>query len=185
MSLPPFIIEKYERKIIGDAHFSDILRTSLLVKHGGLWIDATVFCTAFPTEIMNNQLFFYKEAKTSLSPYLCSNWFILSGKNNIIMKNMQKILFDYWENYNFAINYFIYHILLRIVAEHFQKEWKRIPVYPNCMPLIMQAEFQEKYSEKRYKELMSISDLHKLTYKFNKVQPGSFLEYILKNEYEI
>ena len=39
---PDYIMEKYEKGIITNAQFSDILRMNLLSRHGGLWIDATV-----------------------------------------------------------------------------------------------------------------------------------------------
>ena len=41
--IPDYISEKYASGIITNAQFSDILRMSLLSKHGGIWIDATVF----------------------------------------------------------------------------------------------------------------------------------------------
>lgn len=42
---PPYILEKFERKIILYAQMSDILRTMLLVKYGGMWLDGTVLLT--------------------------------------------------------------------------------------------------------------------------------------------
>ena len=39
------IEEKFEKGKIGMAHFSDLLRISLLAKWGGMWIDSTALCT--------------------------------------------------------------------------------------------------------------------------------------------
>jgi len=41
--VPEYIIEKHKKGMISHTHFSDILRMCLLSKHGGLWIDATVY----------------------------------------------------------------------------------------------------------------------------------------------
>lgn len=43
VKIPHYIVEKYEKGIISQAHFSDILRFTLLSVHGGIWMDATIF----------------------------------------------------------------------------------------------------------------------------------------------
>ncbi|MCQ2377703.1 MAG: capsular polysaccharide synthesis protein [Victivallaceae bacterium] len=43
LDLPPELFEKLSQKKITFAHFSDIVRMNLLAKHGGLWLDATVY----------------------------------------------------------------------------------------------------------------------------------------------
>lgn len=47
ITVPDYIRRKYEKGIISKTHFSDILRTCLLIEHGGVWIDSTVYCTKF------------------------------------------------------------------------------------------------------------------------------------------
>ena len=41
VEFPDYIIEKWEKGIISNTHFSDLLRLELLIRHGGLWLDAT------------------------------------------------------------------------------------------------------------------------------------------------
>ncbi|WP_222864769.1 capsular polysaccharide synthesis protein, partial [Serratia marcescens] len=45
ITLPDYIIEKYQKGMITKAHYSDIVRCSLLSKYGGIWMDATVYLT--------------------------------------------------------------------------------------------------------------------------------------------
>ena len=45
VNMPDYIMDKWQRGIIGNAHFSDLLRLELLIEKGGYWIDATVLCT--------------------------------------------------------------------------------------------------------------------------------------------
>ena len=40
--IPDYIIKKWEKGIITNTHFSDILRVALLSENGGTWIDATI-----------------------------------------------------------------------------------------------------------------------------------------------
>ncbi len=43
MNIPNSIVSKWKSNVISDTHFSDIIRTELLIKYGGTWIDSTVY----------------------------------------------------------------------------------------------------------------------------------------------
>ena len=59
--IPNYIVDKWRQGTICDAHFSDILRLSLLVRHGGLWLDATTFLSGpLPEYILNSAFFVYR-----------------------------------------------------------------------------------------------------------------------------
>lgn len=44
IQIPKWIEEKYRAGTISRTHFSDVLRLCLLAEHGGMWLDATIFC---------------------------------------------------------------------------------------------------------------------------------------------
>ena len=44
--IPQWLEEKYRTGVISRTHFSDVLRLSLLAEYGGLWLDATIFCSS-------------------------------------------------------------------------------------------------------------------------------------------
>ncbi len=46
--LPEHILQKFREGKISYAHFSDLIRISLLCEFGGTWCDATVLCTSPP-----------------------------------------------------------------------------------------------------------------------------------------
>lgn len=50
IELPEYIVRKYKKGLIPAASFSDLLRLSVLQKYGGVWMDATVFCSGFGNE---------------------------------------------------------------------------------------------------------------------------------------
>ncbi len=83
VDIPNYILEKYEKGIISHAHFSDIMRMSLICKHGGIWIDATVFCNKTLPEKIFNQLFFTCKSPMIETDYISNlQWtsFIIGGQ---------------------------------------------------------------------------------------------------------
>ena len=46
VNLPAYIVEKHDKGIIPHAHFSDMVRLSILQTYGGIWIDSTILLTA-------------------------------------------------------------------------------------------------------------------------------------------
>lgn len=50
VNIPEWAEEKKNKRIISRTHYSDILRLSLLAEHGGMWLDATFFCSDFALE---------------------------------------------------------------------------------------------------------------------------------------
>ena len=49
VQLPNWVEEKRKQGIITRTNYSDLLRLSLLAEHGGMWLDATFFCTESAT----------------------------------------------------------------------------------------------------------------------------------------
>jgi hypothetical protein len=84
------------------AHQSDLLRTQLLIKYGGVWADPTTFPLKslndwLPQQMAAGIFMFYKPGRERI----VTNWFIASEKNNIMLKMLYKALIEYWNNYNF------------------------------------------------------------------------------------
>lgn len=85
------------------AHRSDLIRTKLLIQHGGVWADPT----CFPLKPLDNWLdkqmtsglfLFYKPGRDRI----ISNWFIASEKENPLLKKLLTELCHYWENNTFV-----------------------------------------------------------------------------------
>ena len=62
VEFPKYIEEKWQRGIITHTHMTDLLRLELLIRYGGTWIDATVFCSSsnIPSYFFDSDLFFYQ-----------------------------------------------------------------------------------------------------------------------------
>lgn len=166
-NFPDYIIKKYESGIIPKVHFSDLLRTNLLINHGGLWVDSTVLCTAAtePKYITEQPFFVYKEISLNNSdkmPIKSSSWLINSCKEHPILVGTQKILFEYWKKENKLENYFLFHLAFSVVCDEYAYDFDNIPVYNNISPHILQFELEKPFDKKRFESITKMSDFHKL-----------------------
>jgi hypothetical protein len=121
VDIPDFIIQKFNEGKIGYAHFSDILRMALLFKKGGIWIDATVFCSGKIAESYFELPFFtcrnskkvsYDENSFSWTPFVLG-----STQNSLVMKIIYETLLNYWSKNNIAISYLFLDVVFEILYE--------------------------------------------------------------------
>lgn len=184
ISVPPYIKQKYEKGIIPRTQFSDILRTCLLIEHGGIWMDSTVLVTGnIPNGILKKPLFFFQNFGRGDEAICLSNWFISAEKEEPSLCYIRDLLLLYWKENNFLCHYFIYHLFFTMVCEKFPQIIKAVPRYSNLPPHILQGELFDKFTEERWHEIKQMSAFHKLTYKFdtsNVDLSGTFYEHILQ-----
>ena len=186
VDMPEHIIKKWEKGYITFAHFSDILRIELLSKYGGLWLDSTIFTTKRSELVFNEniELFVFKQVdldrKNSLA-VVASNWLIYANKNNNIINLTKKLLYYYWKDYNYAINYNIFHIFFKLATEIYKDEWKNVPTFNNISPHILQFELCEEFNDKRFEQIKNMSDFHKLNWRIKSENKNSFYNYIVNN----
>lgn len=184
--LPDYIKEKQRTGVITLTHFSDLLRLELLIKHGGLWMDATVLCTSgnIPRSILNSDLFVYISQKPGADgdAIPMSSWLMWSKTNNRILMATQTLLYKYWEKNNSLVDYFLLHHFMSIVMEYYPEESNKISPFCNSIPHILQLHLFDKYDDVYWNDLKQMTCFHKLTYKLNKelcIKKGTYYEYIM------
>ena len=168
VSFPQHIVEKFNAGKISPTHLSDLLRLELLINYGGVWIDSTVFCTGRENNYLHYPLFIFQGTFRNQPGHLGSSWFIVSEKDNAILKTARDLIYQYWidhDNLN-AGSYFAFHCMLKLAAEKYPDEWAQVPVFSNVPPHILQFEFFGKYSEERFAQIREMSHFHKLTWKY-------------------
>lgn len=186
VKLPEYIEEKRKKGKMSMAHYSDIIRTELLCEYGGLWLDATVLCTAnVPSYILDEPLFVYKVVDLSrreVLPIKNSSWLIYAEKNNPILLLTRKLLHNYWEKSNGLMDYFLWHILFSLACDVYKDEFDNIPTYSNQCPHVLQFELEKEFCVTRWNEIISMASFHKLNYhiKYNTTK-NNFYSYIIKN----
>jgi hypothetical protein len=97
----PDVEEKVIQKL-GLAHHSDLLRTQLLIKYGGVWVDPTCFCVQpleewLPEDMDAGLFMFHRPGRDRI----ISNWFIASEQENYLLVRLYDELCDYWNQYDF------------------------------------------------------------------------------------
>ena len=172
--LPDYIEEKVRKGIIGPAHYTDLLRLELLLKHGGTWIDATVFCTGgqIPTYMLNAELFMFQNLKPGLDGHSTSvsNWFITACTEHPLLRLTQALLYEYWRKQNAVVDYYIFHDFFQLAIEAYPELWKRVVPFSNATPHILLLRMFEQYDAAVFDAVSGMTPFHKLTYKFNATQ---------------
>lgn len=186
VEFPSHILEKRNSGIITDAHFSDLLRLELLSVYGGTWIDATVYISSpdIPKSMLESDLFFFQNLKPGRDGDAIglSSWFIHAKKGHPIMLKTRKMLYKYWEDNNKLLDYFLFHFFLSISKDHFKESAESIPKYSNAVPHILQLEWGNEKDLERFKDILRMSSVHKLTYKNLPKKENTLYEYIVKKE---
>ena len=180
VDIPACIRRKYAAGQITRTHFSDLLRLALLDKHGGLWIDATVFLTAPLPDYITSSPFFAYHAHGHLHN---NSWLIKASAGDMLVRNLKNLLFAYWQKENRLINYFLYHLFFDLMTEENEilaKHWRCVPVvYDDCYDL--EHNFFTPFTDELWRQISQKTSIHKLSYKYKQDKPfaGTFLEKFL------
>ena len=121
ISLPEHIIKKVENGTITLTHFSDIIRAELLKTHGGIWIDATVYCTK-PVEesFFANLMFTVKchESSDSLTLRRWTGFLFGDRKNSELFSFMNEAFNYYWADKNELVAYLLIDYVIAIAYDN-------------------------------------------------------------------
>lgn len=184
ISIPDFIQDKFQRGIISPTHYSDIIRTLLLIEYGGVWIDSTVFCTGYRFPVFDYPFFVYQNWKfNQQNSAIASNWLISSCKAHPLLITTKELLYEYWKSNEKIVNYYIFHLFFHIAVERYPTLWYLTPRYSNIPPHILQFELFDQYNEARFEQIAAMSDFHKLTWKYpnlNIFPEDSFISHLVQ-----
>ena len=191
VTLPEHIVQKYENGTITFTHFSDILRTALLVQHGGIWLDATVLLTdELPALMTEASLFFLQKSKLQFIPHAGSSWFIVAHKGNAVLQRVLELLSEYWRRESKLRDYFLFHLFVHLVLtknEQGKNVLHEMPYISNVDAHTLQYTLFENHDEQIWRQTTSRSPIHKLTWKFSHNEPldkrGTNYDYILHHLY--
>lgn len=167
VDIPPYIMDKYRKKRIPNALFSDILRLELLIKYGGTWIDATVLCTGsnYPPELLDCDLFMYHVTNKEGKFAGASNWFITACSNNKLLMVLRDVLYLYWKDMDCVIEYYIFHVLFYGVAMEYPDEIAAMPEASYKHALMLGNRIAEDYDETWMQKQIAVTWFHKLNYR--------------------
>lgn len=170
IQFPDYIQEKIDNGIITKTHMSDLMRLELLLKYGGTWIDATVYCSGndYPEYLFDSELFMFQTLKPGLDGECAriSSWFMTSATNHPILLLTRALLYEYWKKHNYLKDYFLLHDFMEIAIENYPEEWNKVVPFSNSIPHILLLRLFEPYDESIWKSVKEMTRFHKLSYKF-------------------
>ena len=170
ISFPDYIVDKWKKGIITHTHMTDLLRLELLIKYGGLWPDATVFCTdRAPSYFYESDLFFFQNLKPGRDgdcQYI-SSWLIGARTNNRVLMAVRELCYEYWKNNNSMWDYYLLHDFMSIVLDKYEDEWGKVVPRDNATPHILLLRLFDKYDDNMWQAIREQTPVHKLSYKFD------------------
>lgn len=158
--LPDYIMEKYNKQIITNAQFSDILRMCLLSQYGGLWIDATIFIPGkLPEKIFQYQFYTCKRKPQKsgyVSNYMWTSFLNGCQKNCIVQKVVNDLFLAYWEKYDYLIDYLLVDYFMMLVYRNLPKAKDLIDNVPynNLLVEELQNRMSMSFNKEDYDNLL-------------------------------
>ena len=183
VKIESYIIEKLNEGKITLTHFSDILRFNLLYKHGGIWLDSTLFLTDELPRLDNYKIYTIKHGHNTEWHVSKGKWcgFMMAcNKNNPFMAFGMDLFNEYWKNEDMLICYLLIDCVIAIAYEnipYISEMFDNVP-YNNQKFDYFAKIANSSYNEKIYLEALSCG-IHKLSYKehFTKEDNGLITNY--------
>lgn len=174
VQFPGYIQKKIDNGTITRTHMSDLLRLELLIKYGGTWMDATVFCSGndYPEYMLDSDLFLFQCLKPGADGHCTciSSWFVTACTNHQILLLTRELLYDYWMKHDKMLDYFLLHDFFQLAIEAYPEEWKKVVPFSNSSPHILLLRLFDQYDEMIWDTIKKQTSFHKITYKFKEEQ---------------
>lgn len=180
ISLPSVIIEKVNSGYISWAHYSDIIRNTLLAQHGGLWLDATVWVSGtIPIDKLKNWPIFSANGNVTKTPrsvrfwtsyqWNWSTWCMWAeSTNHILYSFVSEMLQAIAKQEQVWPDYVIQDYLIYFACRNFPKVKKEVEKsqewsckYRNELANVM----NEPYDEVQYRQLIQSDFFFKLSFR--------------------
>lgn len=171
---PDYLIKKMDNGIVTRTHISDLLRAELLHSYGGLWIDATVYCSRkIPKYMFEQELFAFQWSLFDPSVLKISSWFIYANKNQVVIRTMRNLLFAYWKSENKLENYYLFHIAFSKAVDSSKgnlESFLSMKYVNNSNPHILYGKMSYEFDASEWSTINELSPVHKLSYKKKFIQ---------------
>lgn len=171
VDLPDYLMQKFYAGKISITHLSDIIRSSLLRKTGGLWTDATIFYTRPLEEDIFSRDFFTIKNPVAHSDDITSKWecFFIAGQPDFpLFGLLEDFWLEYWKREDELIAYLLIDHLFYIAYSENHRVREAIDSCPSFYYRIdyFQRILNSEFREKEYDEIIQREPYIKMSYKF-------------------
>ena len=196
VNIPKDITEKYKKKELTAAHYSDIVRFSLLYQYGGIWMDATLFVSPYSTVEMFEGEFFSlnhppldtNKMERTICDYKWSGFFLAGQKGGSHFKHIRDLYIYYVRKYPIFIHYLMmdYFILSEYDCnDEFSISVDRLSVLESAEKLwFLRDHANDIFDDMEWNDVLKTTPIMKTTYKINEKEiiPNSYLYKLYQGE---
>lgn len=160
-----------DKKNVPHVWKADIIRLYLLEKHGGVWADATTFCTAplddWLPSVMQSGFFAFDKPKTTLA-----SWFLVADKKNLLVQKWKIYADRYWKHTSEGRRYWIFFIFEYLILINWKVKniWHRTPYINSENAYVVQNLLKNKVvyvSRCVHYVTKEVSPVHKFNWKID------------------
>lgn len=172
ITIPSEIYDKVKKGVFSFTHLSDIIRTMLLAKYGGLWVDSTLyFGREIPESWFNYPFFSIKnnsEGETFISHNQWSTFIMGTNNESDFFWKLSELMIAYGKREDCFIEYMTIDVFMSILFDipKYKRLLDELPIQNegihSLRPLLNRG-----YDEVCYKELCLKNVCFKLTYKMD------------------
>lgn len=174
IEIPEWVKKKQSEGIISRTNLSDLLRLSLLAKYGGLWLDATFFCTGSLSDMAFGSPMFSIKRPDYLHCSIAQGYFAgyslaCDASHRRIFTTVRDFFLEYWKTNDFLVDYLLVDYMI-VLAQRHNKDIADAfaaikPNNPHCDDLYKVLD--KPYDEGYWSKLTEDTSLFKLTWKQN------------------
>jgi len=173
VDIPERILQRLKKGEISSVNFSDILRVSLLAKHGGLWVDSTCWLASKIPQHIKSLNFISPRANGCAPLPLCSDsrwcaWSLGTNyANNKLFHIVKLILETHAQESKVLIDHFLIDYAICYAYENFECVKSMMDACPENNTKRNELHFllNTKFEENKYQQVIKNDWLFKLSYK--------------------
>ena len=174
VELPDYVLRKYQKGLIPPASFSDMIRLAVLKKYGGVWMDATVFCSGFGNDNLKKRWAHIMRSEITVFRYFergrreasgLSTWFLAAEPHQFVVSTVLDMLLAYWKDFDCLVDYYIIHLFLGLVLDECPQSVLQMPRENSFHSLFLGDALSRTYRQDAWQELVDHVAIHKLNYR--------------------
>lgn len=159
IKIPKHIKEKFEKNIISYTFYSDFIRTAILAKYGGFWIDSTVLVTENISSLCNYEYYTKKSDRIedNFGNYLIQGRFAIHllklDNDNMLINFLYDALYLYYKKFNIPVDYFMTNLIVDIAYNNLKEVRKmmdELPVNDRGLEARLCENLNNKFSQTEY-----------------------------------
>lgn len=169
--IPAFILDKYEKGVITRQTFTDILRSYLLYRRGGVWCDATVFMSQSLKQEIDNYSFYSIHGDVISLKFVSkrrwTGYFLSVRKGDIVMRFLYESFCSYYAQYDKLLDYWLIDAIINYGYNRVPRIKRIIDQIPlnNADVSLLYPILNKKYDEEYFNKLSLDTYIFKLDWR--------------------